>query len=394
MIGVRVLIVHPGAELYGADRVTLESAAGLVDAGHDVLVALPETGPLRGELRALGAEVVIGPMFVLRKELLRPQNWGKLIASAFRGLRGAWQLISEHRPDVAYVCTVVLPQWPALLRLRRIPVVTHVHEAESGSPWLMRAVLYSPQLWANAVVANSRFTADLIAATFPALRRRTRMIHNPIPTSGTPTAPRTRLDGIRIGFVGRLSPRKGPDALVEAVALLRDRGKDVRLEVVGDVFRGYEWYAEQLDDRIRELSLSDAVTRHGYDPDVWPHISGADVMVVPSRTDESFGNSAVEAVLGQRAVIVSDLRGLREAVEPYPTSRIVPPGDAAAIADAVDEVARSWPEIVQALPDAASAAADRHSVTRYRHELTVVVEDAAERRAQPTDSGSPGHGGE
>jgi glycosyltransferase involved in cell wall biosynthesis len=373
---VLVLVIHPGAELYGADRVTLESAAGLAAAGHAVVAALPERGPLATALESVGVRVVVSRMFVLRKQLLRPRNWATLIAAAAGGFWESWRLISRHRPDAAYVSTVVLPQWPMLLRLRRVPTVTHVHEAESDSPWLLRAFLYAPQLWAHAVIANSRFTADLMRRTLPGLRRKVRVVLNPIPGPPSSAPPRQHLDSIRIGYVGRLSPRKAPDVIVRAVAVLRDRGRSARLEIVGDVFRGYEWYSAELHALITAEGLTDAVTTHGYDADIWPHVASCDVMIVPSRTDESFGNTAVESILGERPVIVSDLRGLREAVSEYPTSRIVPAGDAEALADAVQDIIDTWPDVIRDAPAAAAEATTRHSVEMYRRAVTTTVENA------------------
>jgi glycosyltransferase involved in cell wall biosynthesis len=380
---VLVLIVHPGAELYGADRVTLESAAGLASAGHDVVAVLPEQGPLAATLEARGVRVVVSPMFVLRKQLLKPRNWPKLISSAVGGLVASWRLISRYRPDAAYVSTVILPQWPMLLRLRRVPTITHVHEAEADSPWAMRAFLYSPQVWAHTVIANSGFTADLMRRSLPGLGRKTTVVLNPVPGPASPSPVRQELDGIRIGYVGRLSPRKGPDVIIGALAELRARGRSASLEIVGDVFRGYEWYAAELEAAIAAEGLTDAVTMHGYDADVWPHLAACDVMIVPSRTDESFGNTAVESILAGRPVIVSDLAGLREAVADYPTSRIVAPGDPGAVADAVQGLMEEWPDVVRHTPDAAAAAARRHSVDRYQRIITTTVESAA----GATDSG-------
>lgn len=377
MILVLVLIVHPGAELYGADRVTLESAAGLAAAGHDVVAVLPEQGPLVATLEARGVRVVVSPMFVLRKQLLKPRNWPKLISSAVGGLVASWRLISRYRPDAAYVSTVILPQWPMLLRLRRVPTVTHVHEAEADSPWALRAFLYSPQVWAHRVIANSAFTAELMRRSLPSLGRKTTVVLNPIPGPASSSPPRPQLDSIRIGYVGRLSPRKGPDVIIDALALLRDRGRDARLEIVGDVFRGYEWYAAELEAAIAADDLTDAVTLHGYDADVWPHLDACDVMIVPSRTDESFGNTAVESILAERPVIVSDLAGLREAVADYPTSRTVAAGDAAAVADAVQELVDAWPDVVRQAPAAAAEASLRHSVERYHRTVTAAVESTA-----------------
>lgn len=372
-----VLIVHPGAELYGADRVTLESAAGLAAAGHDVVAALPEHGPLVAALEAHGVRVEVQRMFVLRKQLLRPRNWPTLLASAVGGFIDSWRLVSRYRPDAAYVSTVVLPHWPMLLRLRRVRTVTHVHEAEADSPWAMRAFLYSPQLWAHTVIANSRFTADLMRRTLPALRRRITVVLNPVPGPPSISPPREHLDPIRVGYVGRLSPRKAPDVAISAIAVLRDRGQDARLEIIGDVFRGYEWYAAELAAQITAEELDDVVTSHGYAADVWPYVAACDVMIVPSRTDESFGNTAVESILARRPVIVSDLTGLREAVAEYPTSRVVPPGDAAAVADAIQELADTWADVVLQTGAAAAAAAERHSVAGYRRIVTKTVESSA-----------------
>ena len=66
-----MLVVHPGAELYGADRVLLDSATAL--ATHfDVTVALPGPGPLVQELEARGLRVVQCRMPVLRNAAMRP----------------------------------------------------------------------------------------------------------------------------------------------------------------------------------------------------------------------------------------------------------------------------------------------------------------------------------
>lgn len=389
---VRVLIAHPGAEMYGADRVVLETARGLVEAGHDVVVALPEQGALSTALLADGARVVVIPMFVLRKELLAPRNWLTLARSAVRGAASTWRLIGRVRPDVGYVNTVILPQWAALLRLRHTVAIVHVHEAESAAPWWQRAVLYLPLLAASAIIANSRFTARIIRDTVRRLHRRTHVILNPVPGPDAVAPLRRHPDRVRIAFVGRLSPRKGPDAVVEALPLLRQRGHDPQLDIVGDVFRGYEWFSAELDDRIRELGLTDAVRRHGYDPDVWPHLAAADVLVVASRVDESFGNTAVEAVLAGRPVIVSDLSGLREAVADYPTARVVPVDDSAAIAGAIDRLVREWDAVAQHVGNAAAEAAEKHSPQAYRRAVSTAVSNIASGRIQQNGRSSRENG--
>ena len=66
-----VLVAHPGAGLYGADRVTLETATALGARGWAVTVAVPTDGPLVPCLEEVGADVVLCPTPVLRNNRSR-----------------------------------------------------------------------------------------------------------------------------------------------------------------------------------------------------------------------------------------------------------------------------------------------------------------------------------
>ena len=149
-----VLVVHPGAELFGSDRMLLESVEGLLEAGLHVTVALPSDGPLVAELKAMGAPVDIVPMFVLRKQLLKPHGWPMLLRTALFGAIAAWRMLSRRRPAAIYVSTIIIPQWPLLARLRGARSISHVHEAErSGNRWINR-LLYLPHLASQRVLVN------------------------------------------------------------------------------------------------------------------------------------------------------------------------------------------------------------------------------------------------
>jgi len=141
-----VLVAHPGAEMFGSDRMLLESVIGFVESGARVVVALPSRGLLDVALREAGAEVVIIPMLVLRKVLLTPRGLPRLFRDAFRGLGAAWRLIGSLRPEAVYVSTIIIPQWPIVARLRRTRSVSHVHEAEASGNRIVNALLYLPHL--------------------------------------------------------------------------------------------------------------------------------------------------------------------------------------------------------------------------------------------------------
>lgn len=375
-----VLVAHPFADRYGSDRMVLESIKGLVDAGWRVVVTLPEGGPLVSMVEACGAAVALCPTVRLSKAMLRPRAWPTLVGQLVRGLRSGWALLRRLRPAVVYVNTVTVPLWVCLARLRRTPVLCHVHEAERSASRLLRTVLAAPLLLADVVVANSRFAVEVVGSSFPRLARRTQVLVNGVEGPPVRERARIRLSGpVRLVYVGRLSPRKGVDMAVDAVAVLRERGISARLDVVGDVFPGYEWYRDRLADRVRELGLEGHVEQLGFQDPVWPHLGGADVVLVPSRSDEPFGNTAVEAILAARPVVASGSGGLVEATAGYRAARTVPPGDPEALAEGVTAVVATWAESREAAWQDAALAEERHAPQRYRAGVAALVDRAAAR---------------
>ncbi|RBY95122.1 glycosyltransferase family 1 protein [Blastococcus sp. TF02-8] len=370
----RVLIAHPSADLYGSDLQLVESVRGLVADGRQVTACLPGPGPLVALLHDAGADVEFVRSPVLRKALLSPVGLLRLIAEVLRGLPRLIATLRRLRPDAVYVNTVTIPLWVVAARLAGRPVLSHVHEAEDDVPRLISLLLNAPLLLATVVVVNSHAAAGTLFRALPRLRRRTRVVHNgvagpneePLPVTPPRGGPR------RATLVGRLSPRKGSDVAVEAVALLRSEGWDVDLELHGSVFPGYEWFEEELRERAARADLRGHVHLAGYTSPTWPALARAELVLVPSRA-EPFGNTAVEAQLAGRPVIASDVQGLREIVTPGSTGLLVPPGDARALADAM-AVVLGDEALARTLAAAGlQSARSRFIVERYRQEIAGVV---------------------
>lgn len=381
MTSSTVLVAHPGSELYGSDRVLLDSVIGLVGSGARVVVTVPEDGALGDALREVGAEVIVAPAFVLRKRLMRPSGWGELVRTGWKGARAAWTALGRTRPQALYVSTITLPLWPLLGRLRGVPVVLHVHEGEASAGRLTKAVLYAPALSADRILVNSAFSSDVMTSTYRRLAARAQVVPNAVPGPAQHSAPREDVsDGLRVLFVGRLSPRKGADLAVEAVRLLDERGIRATLDIVGSTFEGYEPYEESLRSEIEAGGLAERVTLHGFQSDIWGYLDRADVLVVPSRLDEPFGNTAVEGILAARPVIASDTSGLREATEGITTAWRVTPDSAAAIADALVDLAARWTQTREATETSRATAAERHSPQRYQERVAELVMRPSARR--------------
>lgn len=364
------LVAHPSADMYGSDRVLLESVSGFVQSGATVTVTVPDDGPLVPLLEERGARVVLAPTLVLRKSLMTPRGLVALISQTVSGLRAGRRLMREVRPTLVWTNTITIPLWTLLARLFRVTSIVHVHEAEGSASRAVMRTLAFPLLFADQLVANSNYSAGVLRDSFARLGERCTVVYNGVAGPDAVTPPRETIgDELRVLYVGRLSPRKGPDLIVEAIAELRDRGVPARLDLVGAVFPGYEWFEDQLRDSIETLDLRDRVHLRGFQNTPWPFLAASDVMVVPSRLDEPFGNTAVESVLAARPVVVSDTSGLREAAWGYRSAQQVEPGDASDIADALERVWSDWTRFRAEAQTDEAVARERHSVETYQRRI-------------------------
>lgn len=354
----------------------LDAAIGFAEAGWAVRVVLPNDGALVDELEQHDIDVHVMPTLVLRKALMKPSGWRALVSGYVGGRRLVAHELREFEPDLVYVSTITQPLWAPGARARDIPVIVHVHEAEASARRIVRRGLYHSLRSADRIIVNSTFVRRTMLDSYADLEDRAVFIPNPVPGPAMPVAPRASIDGpLRVGYVGRLSPRKGVDVAVTAVGGLVADGVDARLDLLGGVFEGYEWYELELRATAARLAIEDRVTFHGFLDSVWDALADIDVLVVPSRFDEPFGNTAVEGVLAHRPVIASDTSGLREATGGLPTTVLVEPGNADALEQALADVARRWSEFTAQTAASAQAASGRHDVVGFRRALLTVADE-------------------
>jgi glycosyltransferase involved in cell wall biosynthesis len=375
-----VLVCHPSVDLYGSDLQLLESVSGLTAAGWRVVVTLPGTGPLADRLAEAGATLRVVDVPVLRKAMLNVRGLLRLVLDCARSLPAMLRTLRQVRPDAVYVNTVTVPFWLAVARLTGRRTLVHLHEAEDDVRGVVAFLLNAPLLLASSIVVNSRAARDTLLRAVPALAKRTQVVHNGLPgPPDEPTAVPAGTDGPRrLVLVGRLSPRKGNDVALEALARLRTEGRDVRLELYGSVFAGYEWFEEQLRARSAEPDLAGAVHFGGYTSPTWPALAGADVVLVPSRA-EPFGNTAVEAQLAGRPVVVSAVQGLREIVTDGETGLLVPPGDPDALAGAIASLLDDPVRARELATAGHRSARENFSIERYRSAITAAVAQTGRR---------------
>ncbi len=140
--------------------------------------------------------------------------------------------------------------------------------------------------------------------------------------------------GLRVAVVANLEPRKGHRSLLTAVAALRREGVFVRLACVGD---GPERLA--LEALVDELSIRDQVRLLGWREDVPAVLAAAEVLCLPSLSNECLPYAILEAMQAGLAVVSTDVAGIPEMVLDGVTGSVVAPGDSRALAASLRQLA-------------------------------------------------------
>ena len=140
-------------------------------------------------------------------------------------------------------------------------------------------------------------------------------------------------DRLVISCVSRLTPRKGHKILLEALHLIRDDLKHVRVNIVGDgEMRG------ELERLSSKLGLR-RVSFLGHRDDVADILSSSDIYVLPTTSD-TLPISVIEAMFAGKAIVSTRCGGIPELVEHQKTGLLAEPGNVKELADCLLQLVR------------------------------------------------------
>ena len=319
---MRIALVMPYdlAAPGGVRTHTLALAAWLRRRGHDAQVIAPSSdGAAAREpwLHGVGRPLRVRVGGTVGNVSVDPRMAGRL-----RDLLSAdWEIVHVQEPAVPLIGPLALRFAPSSAR-----VALTFHSAERVAQRWYRAAApllrgYSRRADARIVVSTAALETARPILGGPAA------IIPPCIATHAPTA-RVAADPSSILFVGRDEPRKGLRTLLRA--LPRVEGIQPTLHVAGPVRPATRQLA-------RRLGLSDRVEFHGvqFGDGVRDLLSGSALFCAPALGGEALGLVLVEAMAAGVPVVASDIDGYRIAARGGRAALLAPPGDAAALAEAI-----------------------------------------------------------
>lgn len=352
----RILFLSHTGSLGGAELSMLDVAEHFRDTAT---FALFERGPFLERLRGRDISTEVIPASQSLLDVRRDARLLDAIGSIPEAIRLTIRVARvAHDHDLIYAASqkaLIVGALAGLLVDR--PVVWHLHDILDESHFSALNRFVSTQisnLLVDRVFVNSTSTMNALDAC-GGDSEKAEVVHYGIDAEPFDRVDEEASDAIRhnlslpgaplVGVFSRLAEWKGQHVLIQALPDL----PDVHALLVGDsLFQNGTQYGETLRALARDLNVDDRAHFLGFRDDIPRLMKAVDIVLHTSTAPEPFGRVIVEGMLAQRPVVATRAGGAEEIVDHERTGLLVPTGDSAAIAAAVERLIDA-PELARTL---------------------------------------------
>lgn len=252
----------------------------------------------------------------------------------------------------------------------RVVVTRHlVKKGKAG--WGMKKILRE----IDSIVFVSKTAADAYFSGFgersdlgSALRGKAEVVSNAVGQDYSKVKRKEPLEGepLRLTFMGRLNPEKGPELMIDALAKIPEL--DWTLTVAGTGDKGY---VESLKQRAKAAGIADKVKWAGYTDKTADLVGKTDIGLFPSLAAESFGLAILEFMKGGVPVVATDTGAQKELVEHGVNGLLCAP-EADPLARAIETMLTDQ-ELRKKASAAALATAEEHSYPQFYRKMRKIL---------------------
>jgi len=319
---VKFIIFNHSGVVGGGERSSLSLLKNLDKKKFDPLVIFPK-GPYKDLLKETKVRYEPLDIYLLRFRTL-PLYFLSFIRLFFK--------VRKEKPAFIYCNSIQASQWGLPLGfILRKPVIVHFRDWEIGvaSRFILKAF---PNYFA---VANTNAVRNKMIKEGFMKQECSFVVYNAVDTEAFFVDQKDQKfrsefnipqSDYLVGIVGMIDKQKGHHLLIEALNILRNDIKNLKIVVVGDTsWTSDKNYFRELEKRIKELNLESRVIFTGFRRDVATMLRGLDLVAIPSE-HETFGRLAIESMAVGKPVVGSNSGGLPEIIKDRPLGFIFKQG--------------------------------------------------------------------
>ena len=290
----KILYLHAGAEMYGADKVLLELIKGLDKEAFEAHVILPNDGVLVGALEEIGAKVKVIDYPILRRKYFNPKGILEYFGSYNRYSKQINKYAKENGITLIHNNTTAVLEGIYLKRKLKLPLIWHVHEIIVKPKAISDFINFLMGRYADTIVTVSNAVANHVKKSRFVKNDQVQVIYNGVDNAVyhemDASAVRDQFgiaqDALIIGMVGRVNAWKGQGDFLEAVTpILKANPKAVAF-LAGSAFEGEEWRVDELEKAISDSPVAGQIKRIDYYSKTTELYNMFDIFVLPSTNPD------------------------------------------------------------------------------------------------------------
>ena len=342
----RILYLHAGAEMYGADKVLLELIKGLNPQEFEAHVILPNDGVLVEALRQVGAQVSVLDYPILRRKYFNPKGIVEYLKSYRRYSQKIAQYVRENGIDLVHNNTTAVLEGIYLKRMVKLPLIWHVHEIIVKPKAISDFINFLMGRYADKIVTVSQAVASHVNQSPFIKEGQIQVIYNgvdnavyhPMQASAVREKFGIPEDALVIGMVGRVNAWKGQGDFLEAVTPILEHNPNAIAFLAGSAFAGEEWRVEELESKIAKSSVVSQIKRIDYYEHTTELYNMFDIFVLPSTNPDPLPTVVLEAMGCGKPVVGYRHGGVCEMVKEGENGLLATPNQPAQLSKVIQEL--------------------------------------------------------
>jgi glycosyltransferase involved in cell wall biosynthesis len=330
----KVLFLITKGNFGGAQRYVFDLATSLSKAAFDIVLACGEGGLLIERFK--DSKIKTTEIESLNRDIK--------ILNEFKVLRNLIKLIKEEKPDIIHLNSSKIGGLGSLAGricgVKKIIFTGHGWAFNENRNFLSKILIYFLH-WLTILLCHTTIAVSEKARKdiefLPFVKNKIKVVYNGIEKFDLLPKEEARIilashesEKIIIFSISELHKNKGVDVALQALALLPNEIKEkIIYSIAGD---GEE--RKNLEKSVKELNIENIVRFLGFVPDAKKLLSGADIFLLPSRT-EAFPYAPLEAGLAGLPIIATSVGGVPEIVHDMQNGILIHPQNPKEIAEAI-----------------------------------------------------------